>query len=77
MKSEQIKSLTRARHMRTRSVRDAALMAIVAGILVLIPATLLILTACSTVSPPPPAEAKTSVASRKACRAGSSSIPLT
>lgn len=62
MKSEQIKSLTRARHMRTRSVRDTALMAIVAGSLVLIPATLLILTACSTVSPPPPSEAKTSVA---------------
>jgi hypothetical protein len=62
MKLEQIKSTTRVRHSRTGSVRYAAQKAIVACSPWLIPAALLILSACSTVSPPPPAEGESAVA---------------
>jgi hypothetical protein len=55
-------------HMKTKSLRETAL--IVSGSLVLITAALLVLTACSTVSPPPPATGEGAVAYQKGVPGG-------
>jgi len=70
MKSNQIKPMERARHMRTKPAGIAALTAIVSGSLVLTAAALFILTACSTVSPPPPATGEGAVAYKEGVAGG-------
>jgi hypothetical protein len=50
------------KHMKTKSLRETALTAIISGSLALTAAALLILTACSAASPPPPATDKVAVA---------------
>ena len=70
MKSEQIKTMESASLKRAKPVRIVTLSVIAAGSLVLIPAALLILTACSTVSPPPSAQGESSVAFQKGVPGG-------